>query len=121
MIRCLTEHGENYTFTFNLALTSVGLRPLSLSFFTDMTIQVSEVQPVTGHEGPQGEQKYSSTVSLGARWGLAGQRHDPEKRRGTHCTGGWVGPKACLEDSENLASPEFDPWTVHPVANRCTD
>ena len=54
---------------------------------------VSEVQLVTGHEGPQGEQRYSSTVSLRTILGVGGQCHDPEMRLGTHCTGGWVGPK----------------------------
>jgi hypothetical protein len=36
------------------------------------------------------------------RWGVKGQRHAPaalypQKRPGTHCTGGWVGPKGGLD------------------------
>ena len=42
--------------------------------------------------------------------GVGGQRHDPAalppgKGAGTHCTGGSVGPRACLEGCENLAIP----------------
>ena len=25
--------------------------------------------PITGHEGPEGETRYSPTISFGARWG----------------------------------------------------
>ena len=52
---------------------------------------------------------------------VGGQRHDPEKRPGTHCTGGWVGSWPDLDSAENLAPPNFDPRTVHPGANRSTD
>jgi hypothetical protein len=38
---------------------------------------------------------------------MCGQHHSPaalpsEKRSGTHCTGGTLGPRACLEGVENL-------------------
>jgi hypothetical protein len=52
---------------------------------------------------------YSSTLSLtSALDGVGGQRHTlaalpPGKRPGTHCTRGWVGPRAGLEGAENLA------------------
>ena len=52
---------------------------------------------------------------------MRGQRHAPtalytRERPGTHCTGGWVGPRA------SLAPPTgFDPRTVQPVASRYTD
>ena len=37
----------------------------------------------------------------------------------THCTGGWVGPRAGLDGcGKSRSSPVFDPWTVHLVANR---
>ena len=29
----------------------------------------------------------------------------PQKRPGTHCTAGWVGPRAILEGAENLSPP----------------
>jgi hypothetical protein len=40
--------------------------------------------------------------------GVGGQRHSPAastpgKRPGTHCTGGWVGPRAVWTGAENLA------------------
>jgi len=38
---------------------------------------------------------------------VGGQRHAPaalpRERPGTHCIGGWVGPKAVLTGAENLA------------------
>jgi len=49
--------------------------------------------PTTDHEGPEGEQKYSSTLSLtSAIDGVGGQRHAPialptGKRPFTHCIG----------------------------------
>jgi hypothetical protein len=56
-----------------------------------------------------------------------GQRHAPAalslgKRPGTYCVGGWVGPRAGLDGYEKISLlPEFDPWTVQPVASRYTD
>jgi hypothetical protein len=47
---------------------------------------------------------YSSTLSLtSALDGVGGQRHAPAalppgKRPGTHCTGGWLGPRADLDE-----------------------
>ena len=62
-----------------------------------------KVHPRTGREGPQGEYRYSSTLSLtSALDGVGGKRQPqvalpPGKRAGTHCIGGWVGPKAGLD------------------------
>ena len=68
-----------------------------------------------GHEGPQGEQSYSSTLSrtsaLQMGWGSAPRRGRlyPHERTGTQCTGGWVGPRAVL-DGRKISSPlAFDP------------
>jgi len=41
--------------------------------------------------------------------GMGGECHAPAalpvgKRYGTHCTGGWVGPRVILDDVENLAT-----------------
>ena len=51
---------------------------------------------------------------------MGGQHHAPAdlppgKRPGTHCIGGWVGPR------DGLDGCGFDPRTVQPVASRCTD
>ena len=49
--------------------------------------------PITGHEGPEGEWKYSCALFLTSslQW-MDGQRHTPAaltlERHGTHCTGG---------------------------------
>ena len=62
-----------------------------------------KVHPITGHEGPEGEKACSSTLSLtSALDGVGGQRHAPAalprvKTPGTHCTGGWVRPRAGLD------------------------
>jgi hypothetical protein len=61
-----------------------------------------KVRPITGHEGPEGEWRYSSTLSLnlGARWGWVVNSTTrplyPRERPGTHCVGGWVSPRAGL-------------------------
>jgi hypothetical protein len=62
-----------------------------------------KVHPRTGYEGPEGEYRYSCTLSLtSALDGVDGQRHAPAalppgERPGTNCTGGWLGPRAGLE------------------------
>ena len=46
----------------------------------------------------------------------------PRKRTGTHCTGGWVGPRAGLDGcGKSRLPPGFDTRTVQPVASRYTD
>jgi len=46
----------------------------------------------------------------------------PRERPGTHCIGGWVGPRAGLDDcGKSRSPPGFDPRTVQPVASRYTD
>ena len=57
----------------------------------------SKGHPRTGHEGAEGKQRYSSTLSLNSALdGVGGQRHAPTaltpgKRPGTHLIGGmWV-------------------------------
>jgi hypothetical protein len=46
----------------------------------------------------------------------------PPERPGTHCTGGWVGPRAGLDVCEK-SRPHWDsiPGDVQPVASRYTD
>ena len=58
--------------------------------------------------------------------GVGGQSHAPAalppgKRPGTHCIGGWVGPRAGLDRCVKSRPPGFDPRTVQPVASTYTD
>jgi len=62
----------------------------------------SEVHPVTGHEVPEGEQRYSSTLSLISAldvWVVNATPRPlyPRERPGTHCIGGWVGLRDGLD------------------------
>ena len=46
--------------------------------------------------------------------GVSGQQHTlaelyPQERPGTHCTGGWVGPRAGLDGWKISSPPGFDP------------
>jgi len=46
----------------------------------------------------------------------------PRERPGTHCIGGWVGPRVGVDGcGKSLPPPGFDPRTVQPVASRYTD
>jgi len=80
---------------------------------------ILEVNPRTGHEGAEGEYRYSSTLSLTSAldegWvvNVTPRPLYPRERPGTHCVGGWTGTRAGLD--------EFDPRTVQPVAIRYTD
>ena len=84
--------------------------------------------PRTGYEGPEWKQTYSSSLPLTSELdGVGGQRHASTalplgKRPGTHCIGGWVGPRAGLDGrGKSRQPPGFDPRTVQPVASRPTD
>ena len=87
-----------------------------------------KVHPRTGHEGPEGEQMYSSTLPStsaldGGGWsrsrpGRFTPRKDPVR---IVYEAGWA-PGPVWTGAENLApSPGFDHRTVQPVASRCTD
>jgi hypothetical protein len=58
---------------------------------------------------------------------VGGQLHAPAalppgKRPGTHCLGGWVGPRTGLDGCEKSRPPPgFGPRTVQPIASRYTD
>ena len=46
-------------------------------------------------------------MTAALEWGLSGQQYDPaalypRKRPCTHCTGGWMGPRAGLDGAKNL-------------------
>jgi len=57
-----------------------------------------KVHPRTDHEGPEGEVQIYSFFNLGSRWGwfvnATPRPLYPRERPGTHCIGGWVGPRA---------------------------
>jgi len=55
----------------------------------------------------------------GTRRGLVVSKHapaalHPQKRAGTHSTGGWVGPRAGLDGGKISSSPGFDPGPSSP-------
>jgi hypothetical protein len=99
MAWCLVKHRDNFTFTF---ITPWGVL---------------------------GERRYSSTHSWS--WHqveVSSQLHDPgrftprKRDPGTHCIGGWVGPRACLDTvvKRKIPSPRWksksrssSPWTVN--------
>jgi hypothetical protein len=80
---------------------------------------------------PEQAQKVGTGIALlfrdvGARRGcvviITPRSLYPRERPGTHCTGGWVGPRAGQDVCEKSRSPQgFDPRTVQPVASRFTD
>ena len=52
---------------------------------------------------------------------MSGQQHAPaalypRERPGTHCTGGWVGPRAGVERWKISSPPGFDPWPSRPYS-----
>jgi hypothetical protein len=62
----------------------------------------------------------------GTRRGVSGQQHAraaiyPRQRPGTHCTGGWVGPRVGLDGRKISSPPGFDPRTVQPAVSRYND
>jgi len=85
-------------------------------------LDVAKIHPITGHDGPEGENRYSSFFffNLGARWGEWSTprlgRFTPEKTRyplyrrldGPQGRSGQV--------RKILPPPGFDPRTVQPVA-----
>ena len=80
---------------------------------------------ITGHEGSEVEQKYSSILSLIlALEGVGGQCHSPValppgKRPSTQFTGSYRGLSG---GARKIWSPQrFDPRTIQPVATRFTD
>jgi len=61
------------------------------------------VHPITGNESPEGEYRYSYTLSLTlmideSGWPMPRPGHyTPVKGSGTLCAGGWVGSRAGLD------------------------
>ena len=79
-----------------------------------------KVFPLQARCGPEGGQRYSSTLPRPRHQkGVSGQQHAPaalypRERLGTHCTGGWVGPRAGLEGRKISSPPGFDPGPSSP-------
>ena len=68
-----------------------------------------KVHPRTGHEGPEGEKSYRSTLPLtSALLGVGVKRHAsaslPRGRPSTQCTGWWEGLRAGLDGCERSRS-----------------
>jgi hypothetical protein len=71
---------------------------------TEVSLKVKgKVRPRTGQEGPEGEQRNTSTVSLTLVLdGVGGQGHasaalSPGKRPAIHFLRGWMGPRIYLD------------------------
>jgi hypothetical protein len=87
-----------------------------------------KVHPRTGHEGPDGEQMYSSTFPSTSALGWGGWstprpcRFTPGKTRYLLVLCRRLGGPACRSGRVRKISPPpgFDPRTVEPVANRFT-
>jgi hypothetical protein len=65
---------------------------------------------------------FLTSVLVGGEWSASRPcRFTPGERvRGTHCIGGWVDPRASLDDVEKILDPtrtrNSDPSIVQPVA-----
>ena len=77
--------------------------PRQPSFFSMFIKGKGKDHPRTGHEGPKGEYRYSSTLSLtsalegGCEINARPQPLYLRETPGTHCLGRWVGPGAGLD------------------------
>jgi hypothetical protein len=93
----------------------------------------SKAVPLHAMEALGGERRYSSySFTTSALDGVSGQLHAPAalyprgKDPGTHCTGGWVGPRAGLdtEDRGKILYPRRgsnpDRPVVQPVVRHYT-
>ena len=71
-----------------------------LALMVKVKVKVN-VHPKIDHEVPEGEWRYSSTLSLTSALGGVGGQHTPAalppERHGNRCIGGWVGPRAGLD------------------------
>ena len=76
--------------------------------------------PLQARYGPEGGLRYSSTLPWPRHWkGVSGQQHAPtalypRERPSTHFTGGWVGPRAGLEERNTSSPSGFDPGPSSP-------
>jgi hypothetical protein len=87
-----------------------------------------QFHPRTGHKGPDGVYRHSSTLSLTwtlyrDEWSTPGpSRCTPGQRNGAHSTRSWVGRTAGQESCRKFCPPPgIDQWTVQLVASRYTN
>ena len=93
-----------------------------------------KVHPITDHESPEVEWRYrsilSSTSALDEGWVVAPRPIYSWDRGGTHCTGGWVGPRDGLNQSGRVRNnknllplPEsnLDSSVINPIAQSLSD
>jgi hypothetical protein len=86
-----------------------------------------KVHPRTGHEGPEGEQRYSSTLSLtwvldGRGWSMPRPSHFIPRKDPVPLYRRLVGPQSRSGHVRKISSPPgFDPQTVQPLASCYTD
>jgi hypothetical protein len=87
-----------------------------------------KVYSITGTEGPEGEQRYSSTLSLtsaldGGRWSTPRpSRFTPAKENQYPLYRSLGGPQGRFGRVRKISPrPGFDPRTVRPAASRYTD
>ena len=79
-----------------------------------------KVTPLQARLWPRGGQRYSTTLPRTRRQKkVSGQRHAPaaiypRERPGTHCTGGWVGPRAGLDDGKTRPHRDSIPEPSSP-------
>jgi hypothetical protein len=85
-----------------------------LYFISIINLYLSAVHLMTDHEGPQGEFKYSPTLSLSSALDRGGcKRHAPaalpRETPGTHWIAGWVDLTAILNGRAKISpTPVFD-------------
>ena len=91
-------------------LTHLGIDRRTADKYSRVKKIKGKFHPRTGHADPEGEQSYSSTVSLtsaldGSGWLTPRSgRFIPGKRPDTHFVGGWVGPRAGLDEYGKILS-----------------
>ena len=72
----------------------------------------------TAHRGSRGIALPIRDHGIRRVWGSASRsgRFLPRERTGTHCTVGWLGPRAGLDMFGIAPPPGFDPRAFQPVA-----
>ena len=71
------------------------------------------------HEGTQEVWRYSTTLSVSCLVPVSCLFY-PQEKPGTHCTGGWVSPRASLDGCGKSRLQDFKPQTVQPIVSFCT-
>ena len=89
--------------------------------------RVQALRLCTGRTDHRGSRSMALPFMIMALEGVRGQCHPPaalylRERPGTHCTGGRVGPRTCLDRcGKSRPQSGFDSRTVQPIASRYTD